>query len=111
MKFVLDPTGHYTQHKISRGAILEAVGILPQFAAGPGNSPSKNMEENYQFFMGWSGVGDAYIEDECFMFPEDPALYPLMRIENGTDEVIYIYPHSIVADCTEGDLLKWTRMD
>jgi hypothetical protein len=111
-EFNLDPTDHY---KNSLGddwqaRVVDAVGVLPEFAFGPHESVSQNMQENYQFFMSWSHAGDASVEDDCFCFPGDEPLPPLLKIECG-EETVFIYPHCIVAVCTEGDLLKYTRMD
>ena len=110
MIMTLDPTGHYSEKKISLAKLVDAIGILPDFVHGPEPTMSANMEENYQFFHSWSDPEGASVADGCFLYPGDPAQYPLARLEGG-EETIYIYPHSFVAVCTEGDLLKWTRMD
>jgi hypothetical protein len=114
-EFKLDPTGYYEKNLGSdwRERCVDAVGVLPEFAFGPHPTIAENMEKNYQFFMNWTGVQNGeHVENECFCFPGDPPQYPALRISAiGGDEVIYVYPHCIVAVVTEGDLIKWTRMD
>lgn len=115
VEITLDPTGHYAEqcgeHWMTR--IMESAGVLPEFMFGPDESLAQNMQNAYAFFMDWTAASQhpgTHIEDDCFCFPGDPKIYPLLKAERGA-ETIHIYPHAIVTVSTEGDLLKWTRMD
>lgn len=113
MNFItqMDPTGEY-KDRINN--CIAACGILPQFASGPHDTVEKNMEKNYQFFMGWSDPNPATVdEDGTFNYPGDPPMAPLAKIVGNREkgEVVYIYPHAFVGVTHNGKLVKYTRMD
>ena len=109
VKMNVDPAHHYGPDM--RRELIEACGIIPQFVFGTHDTMAKNMEENYEYFLGDWKQGDATIDEEGrFCFPGDPPLVPLMSIVCN-DEVVFIYSHAIVAVIKEGEPMKWTRMD
>lgn len=114
IELVIDPTGFYENNAGPdwQQRVIDALGILPAFLTGPHESLADNMQDNYQFFHAWTSAADhdVRISNDCFIFPGDPPQYPLGMATQG-DETIHFYPNCIVTVSTEGDLLKWTRMD
>lgn len=108
--YKLDPTGHFKD--IPSQHLVETLGLLPTFALGNSESIAENMQENYAFFSHWSEPGLTKIDEHgVWSYPEDEDLYPILSMDNGLGEVVYIYQHAIVAVTVDGKFTKWTRMD
>lgn len=112
----LDPLSKFGGMNVPNRGIREACGLLPFFAIeGPGPTMAKNMEGNYNFFFGWSKGHTTVTEDGIYSYPEDPDMYPLVRLdavtEEGQKETIFIYDHAIVAYMLDGEFQGSTRMD
>jgi hypothetical protein len=114
---ILDPTGYFATRIQDpaelQQACIDACGFLLGFIFGKDRTVAENMEKNYKFFHDWSQPEGADIVDEKFTYPGDPPLYPFAKIvaEEHPEEIVYIYPHAIVAVVNSGTFVQWTRMD
>lgn len=112
LEVVVDPKDHYKNDK----AIGHMVGILPQMIACAvlmDHDPRplhEKFHEQYQFSSGWLPPEGAQVEDDIWLYPGDPPVYPLVKYSKG-NETIIIYPSAIVAVLVDGELVKWDRMD
>lgn len=119
VRFTLDPTGHYRTRvvtpMVALKGCLDGCGLLTSFAIGTKDTIAENMEDAYQFGMGWQdAAGDkAEIIDGVFHYPEDPPMHPYMKMQRleGDQDEVYVYPHAIVCVVRDGKLVKRQRMD
>ncbi len=102
-----DPKDHYKD----KMRCIEMAGYLPMFTHGDKPTLAENMEDNYQYFMGWSQDTLASVEDGMFLYPGDRPLVPVLKMHVGGPEAIYVYPHAIVAVVVDDVLTKWARFD
>lgn len=91
--------------------IMEMCGLIPLWASNPEYatvSLREALDMQYGFGL-FAMKGGAVTDDGVFKYPDDPDLYPLLRIKRF-GEVLYQYEFSIVAIVhNEGTLV--TRMD
>ena len=89
----LDPCGVYPNEQL-----LERCGYIPNWAlrAHFGESMAEAIERQYPYYGGQLKGGDITGEG-VYTYPEDPDLYPYIKIENPeTFETLYQYPYGIV---------------
>lgn len=110
-KFVIDPTGHFTERGASKAKLVAACGFLPGFCLGEEPTLAENLVSNYSYFMGWTPPGSATVDAQgVFLFPEDEPQYPILKVAVD-GETIYIYQYAIVAHMVNDEFMGWTRMD
>lgn len=107
-----DPLGKYPH--LEKAQIVEALGILPVWACD--KRPEEGFEDCfkrcYDFWMGDIGGETEIAEDGTYSYPDDPDMYPVLRLWDGEEEVLF-YPHALVAIRTIGSEYPAfvTRMD
>lgn len=106
----IDPHGKFPA---SPNAILEACGLLPHWLLEglQNGEPAKDaLISRYQFYFG-PMEGGKILPDGRYEYPDDPYLYPLVKVEHG-DEIIYFYQYAIVGVINTQTGEQWiTRMD
>jgi len=112
MNITVDPTGHYASKNKNPSDVVQACGILTNYALMGNATISANLAANYTYFTGWSEPHkDAAMDDEgVYQYPEDPPLHPLIKLEQGNEEV-FIYPYAIVCVRVGGKFAHTARMD
>jgi len=91
----IDPLGKFSQ--TSEKSIIEACGIIPYWIVN-GDHDKKIMDifrEKYSFGI-HEMTGATILNNGTYLYPEDPPLYPLIRLHRG-GEVMFQYDHAIVA--------------
>lgn len=94
----IDPHGFYAPKGIQADEIFISLGYLPGWVLNKEyfHLPLKEaMDTQYPFGL-YETPGATLDEQECFVYPGDPSLHPLIRIERG-DEVFLQYEHALVA--------------
>ena len=110
MHVIVNPTG---KSRYSGSQILEMSGLLLHWAktgdeAGLGFKHT--FERTYQF--GLHEVTGGKVDDEgVYTYPEDPSLFPVIKITRATGEACYIYDYGIVAIIEADGTQFITRMD
>jgi hypothetical protein len=99
----LDPCDKYPNMQL-----LERCGYIPNWAlaADPCESMAHAIERQYPYYGGQLSGGSVTSEG-VYTYPNDPDLYPFIKIENPeTMETLYQYPHDIVV-ITHPDRPVW----
>lgn len=112
VKLILNPSNQYDEEDELK--VAEACGILPIWLTTRcAETLSERLEECYQFFGSWmEGAGAKVDKDGIFFYPDDQPQAPYLKAQLETGgEVIYIYPHDIVAVVVDDKLVKWSRFD
>lgn len=110
-KFTLDPTSHYSRnYEVTAEKLLRVGGMLPawpQFCP-----PGRDMVEWLQSVYSFGGdefKGHSFDENGVATYPEDPSMYPVIKIE-VREYIIYIYQNAWIAVMSEGEYTMM-RMD
>jgi len=109
VKIYVDPLGKFPEVPMMN--ILNACGFIPEWLINePVAEPIMDML-NRVYPYGIPMMSGGTIEkDGVHKYPNDPDLYPLIKVERG-DDVIYQYEHAIVAIVFESGAYYITRMD
>ena len=112
-KVELDPTVYWRARGATKKWLIDVVGILPHWAVTAWSefpSIKEGMEELYGFGRLYEMTGGEVDEEYVYRFPEDPPYHPQMVLKLGDEDVVVIWPYSIVGIYEDS---KWfiTRMD
>ena len=108
----LDPLYHHIPQGRTAEMIGEEVGLIWAWCMSKpeGIGFLQHFEDMYQFGV-FEMKGGEVLENGIYKYPEDPDLYPLIRVDNK-EETVFVYPYGIVAirNKTTRDTFV-TRMD
>jgi hypothetical protein len=110
IELTIDPYQRYTQASLEQ--VLEICGLLPYWVTDPDlfHLPLKEaLTKSYGF--GELSEMQGFVEcDGVLRYPEDPTMWPLLRINRG-DEVFWQYEYGIVLLVDSNGNNFITRMD
>ena len=114
-RMTLDPMGKYSSKP--NYEIMGECGLLPLFftrAVMIQEEPTLDrvwelVDDQYGFGLDRM-TGSTVTEDGVWQYPEDPDLYPLMKLQEGDVEML-VYPYALVAMRDTSGRTLCTRMD
>jgi len=92
----IDPNEVHIKKGASYQTLAEACGVLPLWALagmGEGITMRKSCLTHYQFPV--SKMGGVIDENGVYLYPEDPPLYPYIKMTIGK-ETAYFYDHAMI---------------
>jgi hypothetical protein len=111
-KVEMDPLHKYPH--LDPDDMMESLGVLPIWARDkrPQESYEDCFKRCYDFWIGDIGGETEIAEDGTYSYPDDPDMFPVMRMWDEKEEVFF-YPHALVAIRTIGSEYPAfvTRMD
>jgi hypothetical protein len=116
MQVDIDPTGSF--EGIKHNKLIQAVGILPNFAFSVYYMEPESVEEAYKLLQDEYGFGGGLgtmdgvtlTEDDVWQYEGDPDLAPMATF-HLTDSIRFnVYQHAMVS-VTDGTTTMCTRMD
>jgi hypothetical protein len=109
LQAIIDPMGKYDH--MDETTFHNVIGWIPGwvFNAEFYDAPVKDALTEQYGFGELNSMNGKLDEDGVYTYPEDPDLYPLIKMTRG-DETVFQYPYGIVAiRNADGDFI--TRMD
>jgi hypothetical protein len=111
----IDPLSKYPSKP--NDELVEECGILPLFfmkAVMVQEEPTLDrvwelVDDQYGFGL-YKMTGSTVTKDGVWQYPEDPDLYPLMKLQEGNVEML-VYPYALVAMRDTSGRTLCTRMD
>jgi len=107
----IDPLNKFNH--MSLNEIKETLGMLPFWVVNP-NHFDLSLKEALTLQYGFGGLyqstGQTITKDGVYQYPEDPDLYPLIKIERG-ESTFYQYQYGLIAIVQKDGSSFCTRMD
>jgi len=110
IKITIDPLSKYNH--LSQEEIFDTLGALPHWAINPDylDVPLKEaLDKQYNFGL-YESSGQTITKEGIYQYPEDPDLYPLIKIQRK-DEIFYQYRYAIIAIVQKDGSWFASRMD
>lgn len=110
IEFTVDPLFKFTDY--TEEEILTSLGFLPEWVINSEyfDKPLvKALDEQYGYGLYESSSGSV-TEDGIFQYPNDPDMYPLIKIQRG-DETFYQYLYGMVSIVQKDGSSYITRLD
>lgn len=106
-----DPTDNFSD--VEEGTLMEHMGLIPNFIVQALDRPDTSLAQGMLDAYGFGSVpmlGGIVKEDGVYSYPEDPDLYPMVKLvtERGT---IYVYQYGIVSILETSKTTVVYRMD
>ena len=101
LHITFDPTGHFKSQNVPEERLAPACGYLLGWACNYATlvvqaaSLKEAMDAQYGFGL-HEMTGGKITEGGIYKYPEDPDMYPLVKVQTG-EEYMYIYQHAIIA--------------
>lgn len=93
----VDPLYKHVPEGRSADSIIEEVGLIWAWSKTKetGRWFKDHFDEQYGFGL-FEMKGGQVLDNGIYKYPEDPDLYPLLRVDDE-DETVFVYPYGIVA--------------